>query len=58
MLVKSILAEMCKEKTMSLIDHSRKIKLHQLNRGKFHLNKKGSIVLGNTFIREISRVFH
>ena len=56
-LVNSILAEMSKEKNIHLIDHSRNIKSHHLNRGKFHLNKKGSTVLSNTFIREISRVF-
>ena len=57
-LVNSILAEMCKEKNIYLIDHSRKIKSHQLNRGKLHLNKEGSTVLSNTFIRKISRVFN
>ena len=41
-LVNSTLAEMCKEKNIYLIDHSRKIKSHHLNRGKVHLNKKGS----------------
>ena len=56
-LVNSILAKMCKEKNIHLIDHSRKIKSHHLNRGKLHLNKKGSTVLSNTFISEIYRVF-
>ena len=40
-LVNSILAEMCKEKNLHLIDHSLKIKSHHLNKGKLHLNKKG-----------------
>ena len=57
-LVKSILAEMCKEKNICLIDHSRKIKSHHLSRGKLHLSKKGSTVLSNTFVGEISRVFN
>ena len=56
-LVNSILAEMCKEKNIHLIEHSWKIKSHHINRGKLHLNKKGSTVLSNTFVREISRVF-
>ena len=57
-LVNSILAEMCKEKNIYFIDHSRKIALHHLIRGKLHLNKTGSTVLSNTFIKEISRVFN
>ena len=56
-LVNSILAEMCKEKNIHLIEHSWKIKSHHINRGKLHLNKKGSTVLSNTFIRAIFRVF-
>ena len=43
---------------MYLIDHSRKIKTHHLNRGKLHLNKKGSTVLSNTFITDIFRAFN
>ena len=38
-LVNSILAEMCKEKNIYLIDHSWKIKSHHLNTGKLHLDK-------------------
>ena len=57
-LVDSILAEMCKEKNIHVIDHSWKVKSHHLNRGKLNLNKKGSTVLSNAFIREISRDFN
>ena len=48
-----ILAEMCKEKNIYLIDYYLKIKLHHLNRGKLRLNKKGSTVLSNTFIGKL-----
>ena len=57
-LVNSILAEMCKEKNIYLIYHSRKIKLHHLNRGKLHLNKKRFAVLHSTFMRVIFRDFN
>ena len=51
--VNSILTEIRKEKSIYLIDHSRKTKFHHLNRGKLHLNKKRPTVLSNTFIRQI-----
>lgn len=51
----SILEEMCQEKNIYLIERSRNIKSHHL---KLHLNKKGPIVLSNTFIKEIYIVFN
>ena len=53
-LVNSISAEI----NIYLTEHSWKIKLHHLNRGKLQFNKKGSTVVSNTFIIEISRVFN
>ena len=57
-LVNIIVAEMCKEKSLFFIDHSRKTKSHHLKKGKLHLNKKGSAVLSNTITREISSVLN
>ena len=49
---------MSKEKKLSLINHSKKIKPDNLNQGKLHLNQKGLKVLGDAFLKEISNVFH
>ena len=49
---------MCKERKSNLIKYSKKIKPNQLNRGKLHLNQKGSLVLGDAFLKEISNVFN
>ena len=48
------LTEMFKERKLNLINHSKKIKLNHLNRGKLHLHHKGSKVLGDAFLKEIS----
>ena len=42
--VSAHLTEMCKERKLNLINHSKKIKPNRLNRGKFHLNQKGAII--------------
>ena len=52
------LTEMFKERKLNLINHSKKIKPNHLNRGKLHLNQKGSKVLGDAFLKEISNVFN
>ena len=49
---------MCKERKLILINPSKKIKPNHLNRGKLHLNQKGSKVLGDAFLKEISNVFN
>ena len=51
------LTEMCKERKLNLINHSKKIKPNHLNQGKLNLNQKGSKVLGDAFLKEISNVF-
>ena len=52
------LKELSKEKNISLIDSSRKIKAQHLNKGKLHLTKYGSRILSNNFVNEISKVLH
>ena len=52
------LTEMFKEKKKNLINHSKKIKLNHLNRSTLHLNQKGSKVLSDAFLKEISNVFN
>ena len=56
--VNAHLPEMFKEIKLNLINHSKKIKPNHLNRGKLHLNQKGSKVLGDAFLKEISNVFN
>ena len=53
--VNRILSQLCQERNMYLIDHSKKI---YFNKGKLHLNKNGSNILSRTFVNEISRVFN
>ena len=52
------LTEMRKERKLNLINHSKQIKPNHLNRGKLHLNQKGSKVLCDAFLKEISNVFN
>ena len=56
--INQILSQLCHERNIYLIDHSKKIKPNHLNKGKLHLNKNGSNVLSHTFVNEISRVFN
>ena len=56
--VNAHLTEMCKERKLNLINHSKKIKPNHLNRGKLHLNQKGSKILGDAFLKEISNVLN
>ena len=53
-----ILQKCIKEIKLNLINHSKKIKPNHLNRGKLHLNQKGSKVLGDAFLKEIPNVFN
>ena len=39
--VNQILSELCHERNIYLIDHSKKIKLNHVNKGTLHLNKNG-----------------
>ena len=40
-----------------MTNHSKKLKPNHQNRGKLHRNQKGSKVLGDPFLKEISNVF-
>ena len=52
------LTEIRKKRKLNLINHSKQIKPNHLNRGKLHLNQKGSKVLGDVFLKEIFNVFN
>ena len=59
--INAYLKEMCKERKLNLINHSEKIKPNHLNRGnleRIRKDKKGSKVLGDAFLKEISNVFN
>ena len=54
--VNSFLGKLCKKKNYYLIDHSTRIKRNHLNKGKLHLNKKGTKLLSDIFVKELSKV--
>ena len=54
----AVLMEMFREKNIYLIDNSKKVKPQHVNKGTLHLNQKGSRLLSNMFLKEISRVFN
>ena len=56
--VNVVLMELCKENNIYLIENSKKIKSQHLNKGKLHLNQKGSRLLSDIFLKEISHVFN
>ena len=45
--VNTHLKELCKEKSIYLIDNINKIKVQHLNKGKLYLNKRGLLLLVN-----------
>ena len=51
------LKEMCANKSINLIDHSKDIKHHHLNKLTLHLTKGGTNILSTTSVREISNIF-
>ena len=56
--VNQILSQLCHERNIYLIDHSKKIKPNHLHKGKLYLNNNGSNILSRTFVNKISRVFN
>ena len=56
--VNSFLGKLCKENNFYLIDHSTRIKRNHLNKGKLHLNQKGTKLLSDIFVKELSKVFN
>ena len=56
--VNADLTEMCKERKLNLVNHSKEIKSKYLNLGKLHLNQKGLKVFRDAFLKEISNIFN
>ena len=56
--VNSFLGKLCKEKNFYLTDHSTRIKINHLNKGKLHLDQKGTKLLSDIFVKELSKVFN
>ena len=56
--VNSHLQDLCEEKNLYLIGNTKKFRSHHLNKSKLHLNRKGSKLLNDIFIRELSHVFN
>ena len=54
--VNSHLKDLCEERNLYLIDNTKKFRSHHLNKGKLNLNRKGSKLLHDTFIRQLSHV--
>ena len=49
------LGKLCKGKSYYLIYHSTRIKRNHLKKGKLHLNKKGTNLLSDIFVKELSK---
>ena len=56
--VNNALKEMCEEKNIFLIDHSKKLKASHLNSSRLHLIRKGDQILGNIFTQHILKIFN
>ena len=52
--VNSLLGKLCKEKNNYLIDHSTRMKRSHLNKEKLHLSQKGTKLLSDIFVKELS----
>ena len=53
------LTKLCKKKkNINLIDNTKNIKPQHFNKGKLHLNQKGSRLLSEMFFKEISHGFN
>ena len=56
--VNGYLKQLCIEKNIFLIDHTKTIHSRNINRSKLHLNKSGSIILSNNFVKAMSSISH
>ena len=56
--VNSHLKHLCEERNLYLIDNTKKFRSHHLNKGKLHLNRKGSKLINDTFVRQLSHVLN
>ena len=54
----SHLKDLCEEKNLYLTDNTKMFRSHHLNKSKLHLNRKGSKLLNDTFIRQLSHVLN
>ena len=52
--VNIVLKELCKEKHLYYINHEKKVTVKHLNGSRLHLNKKGTSILSNTFVKSLS----
>ena len=46
------------ERNLYLIDNTKKLRSHHLNKGKLHLTRKGSKLLNDAFIKQLSRILN
>ena len=56
--VNSFLGKLCKEKNFYVLLRSARIKRNHLTKGKFYLNQKGTKLLSDIFVKELSKVFN
>ena len=56
-IVNNHLKEMCTNKNINLIDHSKNIKHQHLNKSKLHLTKRATNMISTTSVRAISNIF-
>ena len=55
--VNKYLTELCFERNILLIDHSKTLKSQHLYGRKLHLNRRGTPILQNTFTKVLSSIF-
>ena len=55
--VNKCLNELCFQRNVLLIDHSKTLKLQDLNGSKLHLNRRGTAILQNSFTKVLSSIF-
>ena len=56
--VDKVNSEICRERSLYLIDNSKKMKQQHLNNGKLHLNQKGARILSDIYLRGISKILN
>ena len=56
--VDKVNSEICRERSLYLIDNSKKMKQQHLNNGKLHLNQKDARILSDIYLREISKILN
>ena len=56
--VHSHLKDLCEERNLYLIGNTKTFRSHHLNKGKLHLNRKGSKLLNDTFFMQLPHVLN